>query len=151
MNARAFYSALALAVQAYAIPIPAGTELSVRLTDKVASEAATQPPAVHAVLIAPVIVEGKIALAAGAQLTGTVKQAKAAADKEPAQLQLVFNEIADGAARAQISAIVTSLDNARETVDDKGVIAGIAARRYIQRPSRSGDRETPEQRSARPL
>jgi hypothetical protein len=120
------YGVLALAAQLSAIPIPAGTELSVRLTDKVASEAATQPPAVHAVLIAPVIVAGDIALSAGAQLTGTVKQAKAAADKVPALLQLVFSEISDGAARAQISAVVISLDNARETVDDKGTITGIA-------------------------
>jgi hypothetical protein len=126
MNARLVYGVLALAAQLSAIPIPAGTELSVRLTDKVASEAATQPPAVHAVLIAPVIVAGDIALSAGAQLTGTVKQAKAAADKVPALLQLVFSEISDGAARAQISAVVISLDNARETVDDKGTITGIA-------------------------
>jgi hypothetical protein len=126
MNARLVYGVLALAAQLSAIPIPAGTELSVRLTDKVASEAVTQPAAVHAVLIAPVIVAGDIALSAGAQLTGTVKQAKAAADKVPALLQLVFSEISDGAARAQISAIVTSLDNARETVDDKGTITGIA-------------------------
>jgi hypothetical protein len=126
MNARLVYGVLALAAQLSAIPIPAGTELSVRLTDKVASEAVTQPAAVHAVLIAPVIVAGDIALSAGAQLTGTVKQAKAAADKVPALLQLVFSEISDGAARAQISAVVISLDNARETVDDKGTITGIA-------------------------
>ena len=126
MNRWAFGAALALAARLCAVPIPAGTELSVRLTDKIASEAATQPAAVHAVLIAPVIVGGDIALSAGAQLTGAVKQAKAAADKEPAQLQLAFTQIADGAVRAQISAVVASLDNARETVDDKGLITGIA-------------------------
>ena len=106
--------------------IPAGAELSVRLTDKVASEAQTPPPAVHAVLIAPVILNGTVAVSAGAQLTGSVKQAKAATDKDPATLQLVFTELRDGAQHANISAIVTSLDNARETIDDKGLITGIA-------------------------
>ncbi len=106
--------------------LPAGSELSIRLTDKVASEAPTQPPAIHAVLIAPVILNGTVAVSAGAQLTGSVNQAKAATDKDPAQLQLVFTQIGDGAAHATISAVVTSLDNARETIDDKGLITGIA-------------------------
>ena len=115
-----------LAVQLFGVQIPAGAELSVRLTDKVASEAQTQPPAVHAVLIAPVILNGAVAVSAGAQLTGSVKQPKAATDKDPATLQLVFTELRDGTQHANISAIVTSLDNARETLDDKGLITGIA-------------------------
>lgn len=115
-----------LAVPLLGVQIPAGTELSVRLTDKVASEAQTQPPAIHAVLIAPVMLNGAVAISAGAQLTGSVKEAKAATDKDPARLQLVFNELRDGANHASISAAVASLDNSRETVDDKGVIDGIA-------------------------
>jgi hypothetical protein len=81
---------------------------------------------IHAILIAPVILNGIVAVSAGAQLTGSVKQAKAATDKDPAQLQFVFTDLADGAAHANISAIVASLDNARETIDDKGLITGIA-------------------------
>ena len=115
-----------LAAQLPGVQIPTGSELSVRLTDKVASEAQTQPPAIHAVLIAPVILNGAVAISAGAQLSGTVKQAKAATDKDPAQLQLVFTELRDGTQRANIAAVVTSLDNARETVDDTGLITGIA-------------------------
>ena len=115
-----------VAAQLFGAQIPAGSELSIRLTDKVASEAQTQPPAIHAVLIAPVILNGTVAVSAGAQLTGSVKQAKAATDKDPAQLQLVFTQIGDGAAHATISAVVASLDNARETIDDKGLITGIA-------------------------
>jgi hypothetical protein len=126
MNVRAVCGALAVATRLVAVQIPANTDLSVRLSDRVASEIATQPAAIHAVLIAPVIVGGNVALPAGAQLTGAVKQAKAAADKEPAQLQLVFSEIADSAVSANISAVVTGLENARETVDDKGIITGIA-------------------------
>jgi hypothetical protein len=117
---------LLAAIQLLGVQIPTGSELSIRLTDKVASEAQTQPAAIHAVLIAPVILNGAVAVSAGAQLTGSVKQAKAATDKDVAQLQLVFAELRDGTQRANISAVVSSLDNARETVDDKGLITGIA-------------------------
>src|ERR1019366_873764 len=120
------YLTLLLAAQLPAVQIPTGSELSIRLTDKVASEAQTQPAAIHAVVIVPVIVDGAVAISSGAQLTGTVKQAKAAAEKDPAQLQLVFSSLTDGAQHANISAVVTSLENARETIDDKGLITGIA-------------------------
>jgi hypothetical protein len=123
---RPLYAALLLAAPLTAVQIPTGAELSIRLTDKVASEAQTQPAAIHAVVIAPVILEGAVAISAGAQVTGTVKQAKAAAEKDPAQLQLVFSSLTDGAQHANISAVVTSLENARETIDDKGLITGIA-------------------------
>lgn len=120
-------TAAALAVApVLAVQIPAGTELSVRLSDKVASEATTQPPAIHAVVIAPVLVNGAVAISAGAQLTGSVKQAKAATDKDAAQLQLVFSTLRDGTEQAQISATVSSLDNARESVGKDGLITGIS-------------------------
>jgi hypothetical protein len=70
-----------LAARLLGVQIPAGSELSIRLTDKAASEAQAQPPGIHAVLIAPVILNGTVAVAAGVQLTGSVKQAKAATDR----------------------------------------------------------------------
>ena len=109
-----------------AVQIPAGSELSIRLTDKVASDAKTQPAAIHVVLIAPVIVDGKVAVPAGAQLTGRVLGPRAATDKVPAQLKLEFSELGDGGMRAKIEATVSGLDNARETVDETGLITGIA-------------------------
>lgn len=126
MKAWAAFLVAAAALRVHAAQIPAGTELSIRLTDKVASEAPLPQPPVHALVIAPVIVDGRIALGAGAELTGAVKQAKAATDKDPAQLQIVFSEIRSGVTRAAVSAVMSSLDNARETVDDKGLITGIA-------------------------
>ena len=123
---RTLYLALLLAAQLPGVQIPTGAELNIRLTDKVASEAQTQPAAVHAVVIAPVIANGAVAISAGAQLTGVVKQAKAATDKDPAQLQMVFSILSDGTQHANISAVVATLDNARETVDEKGLITGIA-------------------------
>jgi hypothetical protein len=115
-----------IAPQLFAVQIPANSELSIRLTDKVASEAPTQPSAVHAVLIAPVVVNGAVMVSAGSQLVGFVKQAKAATDKDPATLELVFTELREGTQRANIAAVVAGLDNARETIDDKGLITGIA-------------------------
>ncbi|HEY3826802.1 MAG TPA: LssY C-terminal domain-containing protein [Bryobacteraceae bacterium] len=117
-----------IATQLFAVQIPANSELSIRLADKVASEAPTQPSAVHAVLIAPVVVNGAVTVSAGSQLVGSVKQAKAATDtdKDPATLELVFTELREGTQRANIAAVVAGLDNARETIDDKGLITGIA-------------------------
>src|SRR5947209_13696922 len=111
----------------FAATIPAGTEMEVRLADKVASESPVSQTAIHAFVIAPVLVDGKIAIPAGPTLTGSVKLAKAASDKDRAQLQLVFNEISDGKLKAPIEAVVSRLENARESVDDKGVITGIDA------------------------
>jgi hypothetical protein len=126
MKVGAVCLAVAIAIRVYAAQIPAGAELSIRLTDKVASEAPLPQPVVHALVIAPVIVDGKIALPAGAELTGTVKQAKAATDKDPAQLQIVFTDIRTGTVRDSISAVMSGLDNARESIDDQGLIMGIA-------------------------
>lgn len=125
MRAGAFCTAIVAATAPlWAVQIPAGAELSIRLTDKAASDKPL-PQLVHALLIAPVIADGKIALPAGARLTGAVKQAKAATDKDPAQLQMVFTEITDGKARAAITAVMSGLENARESIDDKGLITGI--------------------------
>ena len=125
MKAWLVCGALLAAAPLWAVQIPSGAELSIRLTDKVASEKPLPQP-VHAVLIVPVIVDGKIALPAGPQLTGTVKQAKAATDKDPAQLEIVFTEIREAAVHASISAVMTGLENAREKIDDQGLITGIA-------------------------
>jgi hypothetical protein len=113
------------AARIHAAPIPAATELSIRLTDKIASEATTAQDQIHAVVISPVVVDGNIVLPMGAQVTGAVKQAKAASDKERAQLQFVFTQIGEGAYKTNLSCVVSGLDNARETVDDQGLITGI--------------------------
>jgi hypothetical protein len=115
---------LILCLACGAAQIPAGTALSVRLTAKVASEVTGAQPA-QAVLIAPVIVDGGVALPSGLSLTGTVKQAKAGSATQQAQMEIVFTEISDAKVKAPISAVVSSLENAREAIDDKGLITGI--------------------------
>jgi hypothetical protein len=77
------------------------------------------------VVIAPVVIDGNIVLPAGAELTGDVKDVKATADGQRAQLRLNFTGIALGAFRAPLAAQVASLDNSRETVAADGLILGI--------------------------
>jgi hypothetical protein len=114
-----------ITLPAIAATVPAGTELSVRLKDKIASESTTVGAAVHADLISPVVADGKIVIPAGAVLSGTVKQVKAANGATRAEMQLSFTEISMGAFRSKVDAAISALDNARETVDDKGVNVGI--------------------------
>ncbi len=114
------------ALPVFATQIPAGTELAVRLNDKVASELTT-PQTFKLTLVAPVVLNGAIALPTGLTLAGTVKQAHAADATSKALLELTFTTITDGKVTAPLQATLASLENARETVDDKGVIQGIDA------------------------
>ncbi|HVW84998.1 MAG TPA: LssY C-terminal domain-containing protein [Bryobacteraceae bacterium] len=114
-----------LASPLFAAVVPAGTEIGIRLTDKIASETTKAGAAVHAIVGAPVAVNGAMVVPAGAQLTGTVKQVRPAHEKDLAQVDLAFTEIAAGSYKTTVSAMVSGIDNARETVDDKGVITGI--------------------------
>jgi hypothetical protein len=115
---------LAVSLRA-AVQIPAGTELSIRLMDKVASESTPAHTPIHAVVIAPVALRGKIVIPLGTPVTGEVAAAKAAADQVRATLQLVFNQIGTGASGGKLQAAVSGLDNARETVGNDGTITGI--------------------------
>lgn len=113
--------------------LPVGTQLELRLT----SEASSDKPSgtiVTAVVIVPVLVNGVSALNAGAQVTGNTADASAAkpatdpGGEKPATLRLQFTKIADASGHSQaISSALTSVDNAREKVDDSGLITGIIA------------------------
>jgi len=68
------------------------------------------------VVIAPVVVDSMIVMASGTEFAGIITDVKSAADAQRAQLRFTFNPL---------SAIVTSLDHARETVTADGLIMGI--------------------------
>ncbi len=108
----------------FAAQIPAGTELTLRLNDKVASEVAT-PQTFKATLVAPVILNGTVALPTGLIVNGTVKQARAADANAKALLELSFTTLSDGKVTIPLQATLAALENARETLDDKAVIIGI--------------------------
>ena len=116
-----------------AATLPVGTELELRLT----SEASSDKPSgtvVTAVVIVPVLVNSVPALNAGVQVSGKTADAvpaKPATDpggEKPATLRLEFTKIADVGGHTQdLSCTLVSVDNARERVDNSGLITGIIA------------------------
>ena len=115
--------------------LPVGTELNVRLTSNVSSDKPSGQP-VGAVVTAPVYLNGVPVLAPGVQIRGNTADANAfkaavAADslpEKPATLRLQFTEAVDLSGRAHpIYCVLSSVDNARETVDASGLITGISS------------------------
>ena len=124
-----FLSALSLLANGRVIP--AGTEISVRLLSKVASDQSKPKDPVEAVVVIPVVLDGDVVLPAGTKLRGSVLEAKPAlrAD-ERAVLKLDFQELA-GTEPLKMKSRVLLVDNARESVDDTGNILGIVASETI--------------------
>src|ERR1039457_3801804 len=119
---------LLLPVLAMAQLAPAGTEISIRLKSAVSTRSSKPADPVEAVVIAPVVANGRTAISAGAVVRGTVDEvAQPSAAGERATLLLRFTELEAGRARRAITGRVESVDNARETVDDQGQINGILA------------------------
>lgn len=115
-----------LAVCAAAAEIPIGTELHVRLTTPVSSTAKTGD-AVAAKVIVPVMDGGRYVVPPGAKVTGKVTEAVAAKPSERGVLVLEFTQLEAQGATSPLSARVIKVDNARESVDEKGRIIGILA------------------------
>lgn len=114
---------------ASAARIPAGAAVEIRLTTEINSANAKAGDAFHALVIAPVVVDHRVAMSAGVTIAGHVQSATAAANPDDqAVLVLAFDEVRDSAGkRAAIAAKVTAVDNARESVDSDGRIQGIIA------------------------
>jgi hypothetical protein len=122
---------VATASMAKAASVPAGTELAVRLTSDVSSNA-PGGQRVTAVLAAPVFVNGAPAISVGTQLTGNTadvnpyKPATGQVAEQPATLRIHFTQIQDSKGQSKpISCVLKDVDNARETVDSSGLITGI--------------------------
>jgi hypothetical protein len=124
-------AALLLAVTSVssAARIPSGAQIQIRLTTEINTSTAKVGDAFQALVIAPVVVEGRVAMAAGVTLTGHVKEATAAVNPDDqAVLALAFDGIRDtSGVKSSIAAKLTAIDNARESVDSDGRIEGIVA------------------------
>jgi hypothetical protein len=85
--------------------------------------------AFDAVVIAPIVIDGAVALAAGAKVSGHIQEVTAAVKPDDqAVLALAFDQIADSAGHsARLAAKLVGVDNARESVDADGKITGIIA------------------------
>lgn len=120
---------LLLASAALLAEIPAGAPIEIRFKTKAGSKISQAKDAVEAVVIAHVFDGGQVAIPAGTIVAGQVKSAKSPTQSdERAELEIEFTELRDSAGgKTQIAAIVTAVDNARETVNDNGKIVGILA------------------------
>lgn len=127
---RVVFCSVAAAVLSCAAEVPSGTRLEVRLTSPVDSGKAKVKDPVEAVVIAPVISSEQILIAAGATVKGQFTEVKQPANAdEQAVVAIRFDQIAGAEGqKAPLNARVAAVDNARETVDEKGRIVGIVAK-----------------------
>ena len=120
---------LCLACAIFAADSPSSAKMEIRLKTKIASNTSKPHDPVEAIVILPVLKGSQVLIPVGATVRGEVAQAAAsqAADQR-ATLQLNFNQLVGAHNQTiAISTKVTDVDNARESVDDSGVIQGILA------------------------
>ncbi|MGH8164788.1 MAG: hypothetical protein ACREP1_10690, partial [Rhodanobacteraceae bacterium] len=126
---------LLFALSLQAATIPAATEIQLRLTSEVNSNKPSGQP-VTAVVIVPVLVNGAGTIGFGTKLTGVTADAhadKAAANgasEAPATLRLQMTTIhGDNGQSKPVACVLVGVDNARESVNQAGLITGITASR----------------------
>jgi hypothetical protein len=129
----------ALALPALGVEVPAGTQLQIRLKTKIASNTSKPDDPVESLVIAPVMVNGALAIPAGVTLRGVVTAASAATDPTVrATLALDFRVLEMGGQRIRVHTLLTAVENARESVNDKGEIQGILASETLSSRMDSG-------------
>jgi hypothetical protein len=125
-------AAFCCCVSAAAVEVPKGATIHVRLKSKVATNASQPKQPVEAVVIAAVVANGEFAIPAGAIVRGAVDAVTPATKpEERALLGFTFTELQIGEAKYKIAARVAEVDNARESVDEKGQLVGILASETI--------------------
>jgi hypothetical protein len=120
---------LCLVCCASAAELPAGTAIGIRLKTKVSSNASKASDPVEAVVIKPVMSGDRFVIPYGAVIKGEVAKAQPseASDKR-ASLELNFTQLVAAHDKTiKLTTKITDVENARETVDDNGVIQGILA------------------------
>ena len=120
------------AVSAFAIEVPSGTELQIRLKSKISTQTAKVKDPVESAIIAPVLSDGQVAIPMGAVVRGVIaKTTQSAKGDERSTLQFEFNEIEIDGTKHKLAAQLSTIDNAREKIDDQGQISGILASETI--------------------
>jgi hypothetical protein len=110
-----------MSTAAFADEIPAGTQLHLRLQQMVSSFGSRADTRVSARLIAPIVIDGRVALPLATEVFGHVEGVRRVGlglSRETAFVHLTFDmlRLPDGAV-IPIDARVAAIDNARETVD----------------------------------
>lgn len=115
----------------HAQELPAGTFLSVRLRHPLYSYSARRGQPIRALLIAPIVLDGVVRLPAGAELQGTITDARKVGlgvRRERARLGLQFDHVRLPTGETlPLAARLHSVLNARESLDAEGRITGIRA------------------------
>jgi hypothetical protein len=127
------------AAPAFAIPVPAGTEINLRLTSKVSSATSKVKDAVDAIVIQPVMAGDQFVVPAGTPAHGVVIESKASSGPDDrAMLEFDFTQLDLPGGQVKIVSTVSDVDNARETVNSNGQIQGILASESISARLDSG-------------
>jgi LssY C-terminus len=122
-----------------AVVVPIGTQIQIRLKTQIASNTSKPDDAAETMVIAPVMVNGATAIPAGVMLRGVVTEASAATDPTVrATMAVDFRELEMGGQRIQVHTQLTAVENARESVNDKGEIQGILANETLSSRMDSG-------------
>ncbi len=113
--------------QCLAISVPAGTEIQIRLREKVSTESTQINQPVVAVVIAPVLEGTQVAIPAGTEIRGIVKSATPAnaQEKISAALLLNFDRLMVAGSTVHVNTLLIRIDNARESLNDDGTIQGM--------------------------
>jgi hypothetical protein len=110
-------------------PVPAGTQLQVRLTNSIGSFSSHVGNPVNAILIAPVMLDGREVLSPGLTFSGeitSVARVGYGLRHETASMRLDFDQLIlpDGE-KLSIASRLAQVDNSREKVNSSGLIQGI--------------------------
>ncbi len=113
---------------AFALEVPAGTAIEIRLKTKVSTQTAKPKDPIEATVIAPVLVNGEFAIPAGALVRGVVEKAtQSGKEDERSVLAFTFDQLEFNSAKLKIAAHLAAVDNARESIDEQGQVNGILA------------------------
>jgi hypothetical protein len=117
---------LCVALPVLGATLPAGAEIEIRLKTAIATDTSKPVDAIEAVVIAPVSEGGRVVIPAGSKLLGSVLSVhQSAMPGAHATLDVEFTELQRPSESAvKLAAKVSEVDNARETVNAKGVIQG---------------------------
>jgi len=116
------------AAGAFAIDVPAGTGIQVRLKTRISTQGCKPKDPVESVVIAPVMVNDQFVIPAGAVVRGSLEKCtQSAKGDERSVVALSFTELEIDGTKSKLAAQVVTVENARESVDEQGQINGILA------------------------
>lgn len=121
--------ALTCCFSGFCLEVPKSTLLEVRLLNGIRSYSSKAGQPIEALVVAPVLVNGLVAIPAGSKLLGRltdVKRVGLGFLHERASIQIQFDELAiDGHPALHIQTRLFQIENSREKLDTKGRVRGV--------------------------